>query len=440
MTTSRLKSTRFAFPALLALSLIFTAIACQEKAPEILQEETVASKTATSKLPAHLNAFAFDLYHEITKTEDGNIFFSPFSISSALGMTYAGAQGNTASEMSRALHFPEDHTALHPGLQALVEGVEARGKATGCEMAVANALWCQKGYEFIPDFQSLIKTYYGGGFQEVDFIEKAAREEARLKINGWVEDRTKDRIKDLIPEGVLSAKSRLVLTNAIYFKGTWSREFKEKATRPAPFYSPQGEIKAPLMSQEAVFGFMQDETVQMLEMTYGEISKSDSGDTTSRLSMLVMLPVDKAGLEALENNLTLEGLNDRISRMYKGKVRVFFPKYEMTLNLTLNKMLVDMGMPKAFSDDAEFFGISDPNKELPLKISAVLHKAFVKVNEEGTEAAAATAVVMRTVTTSMPPPPPVFRADHPFLFFIRDMETGTILFMGRVADPTKKTA
>lgn len=438
MTSFTLKSTRFAFPALLALSLIFTAIACQEKAPEILQEETVASKTATSKLPAHLNAFAFDLYHEIRKEEDGNIFFSPFSISSALGMTYAGAKGNTASEMAKALHFPEDHLKLHPNLKAVVEGVEERGKATGCEMAVANALWGQQGYEFIPDFKSLIKKYYGGGFQEVDFIEEAAREEARLKINGWVEEKTRDKIKDLIPEGILNDKSRLVLTNAIYFKGTWSSEFKEEATRPAPFYSPQGEIEAPLMSQEAAFGFMQDETVQMLEMTYGEISKSDSGDTTSRLSMLVMLPVDKAGLEALENSLTLEGLNDRILRMRKGKVRVYFPKYEMTLDLTLNKMLKDMGMPKAFSNDAEFFGISDPNKEIPLKISAVLHKAFVEVNEEGTEAAAATAVIMMQVTSVRPPPPPppVFRADHPFLFFIRDMETGTILFMGRVTDPT----
>jgi len=365
-------------------------------------------------------AFAFDLYAQL-KDEDGNLFFSPYSISTALAMTYAGAKANTAEQMAETMHFSRYHREFHPMFGLAIDGLNQQGKKGDYQLSIANALWAQKDYPFLDSFIDLNKQYYKAGLENVDFINET--EKTRQQINQWVEDRTNEKIKDLIPEGVLNALTRLVLTNAIYFKGDWASQFDKDNTKDADFFiSPDKTVTAPLMHQKEYFKYGQTDTLELLELPY-------KGDD---LSMLVLLPKEKDGLAALEKELTAENLTAWQKRMYKKEVLVYLPKFKMTSEFSLNDTLKAMGMSDAFDQlKADFSGM-DGTKNL--YISAVLHKAFVEVNEEGTEAAAATGVVMGL--RSMPAPPPVFRADHPFVFIIKDNNTDSILFVGRVTDPT----
>ena len=369
------------------------------------------------------NAFAIDLYGQL-RTQSGNLFFSPDSISTALAMTYAGAHGDTATEMAKTLHFTLPPQRLHPAMGGLLGDLNALHD--GYQLRAANALWAQQGYTFLDDYLKLTKSDYGAGFKKVDF--KDATEAARLTINQWVEQQTDDKIKDLLQPGALSSRTRLVLTNAIYFKGDWQMQFDKAQTKDEDFHlSAVQNAKASMMHREGGFNYFDGGTFQILEIPY----------KSAELSMIILLPNEVGGLFALEQSLTAPNTKQWLGRLRPvPKVILTFPKFKMTRQFELQDTLGAMGMTLAFDAHADFSGMTG-NRDF--FISAAIHKAYIDVDEEGTEAAAATAVVMRSMllVRMQQPAPPVFRADHPFVFLIRDKRSGSILFMGRVSDPTK---
>jgi len=375
------------------------------------------------------NKLAVDLYKKLTQENKGkNIFFSPVSISTALAMTYAGAKGETAKEMAEVLHFGLPQEKLHPAYKKILSlfndpaGTDSRSY----DLTVANALWGLKGYKWLDSFLNVTRKNYGAGLREVDFVK--ATEKARNTINTWVEKETNGKIKDLIPKDVLNPLTRLVLTNAVYFNGTWTEKFKKRNTRNQDFTVSSGTKKqVPLMHQTKHFKYTEAKGVKALEMRY----------KGNDLSMVVILPDTKDGFAALEQGLTKDTISSLIGKLKYERVSVTIPKFKMTSTFSLKDVLSSMGMKKAFIfGTADFSGMNGVTSGLErLYISAVIHKAFVDVNETGTEAAAATAVVM--AAGCAPRRPKTFQADHPFLFLIRDMRTGSILFMGRVMDPGK---
>jgi serpin B len=364
-------------------------------------EETPPLATATADRAAVVegnNAFAIDLYGQL-RTQSGNLFFSPESISTDLAMTYAGARGDTAAEMAKTLHFTLPPQRLHPAMGGLLGDLNA--PHDGYKLRVANALWAQQGYTFLDDFLKLTNSDYGAGFKQVDF--KDATEAARLTINQWVEQQTDNKIKDLLQPGVLSSRTRLVLTNAIYFKGDWQTQFDKAQTRDEDFHlSAAQNVKAPMMHREGGFNYFDGGTFQILEIPY----------KSAELSMIVLLPNDVGGMFALEQSLTAPNTRQWLGQLRPvPKVIMTLPKFKMTQQFELQDTLGAMGMTLAFDAHADFSGMTG-NREF--YISAAIHKAYIDVNEEGTEAAAATAVVMRSMMARMQQPaPPVFRADHP---------------------------
>jgi serpin B len=366
------------------------------------------------------NAFAFALYGQL-RNRNGNLFFSPESISTALAMAYAGARGGTASEMAKTLHFTLPQPQLNPAMGALLSDLNA--VHDGYQLTVANALWAQQGYTFLDAFLQLLKTDYGAGLNQVDF--KGATEAARLTINRWVEQKTQDKIKDLLQPGTLAPSTRLVLTNAIYFKGDWQTQFDKAHTRDEDFYPSQTQTKkVAFMHRESSFSYFDGGTFQLLEIPY----------KSKELSLVVLLPKDRSGLPALEQSLTASNTQQWLSQVVqRDKVIVALPKFKSTQQFELGGTLGAMGMAQAFSGSADFSGMTGKRD---FAISEVIHKAYIDVNEEGTEAAAATAVGFRALAMRGPvEQPPVFRADHPFIFLIRDNRSSSILFMGRMADP-----
>lgn len=362
------------------------------------------------------NQFACDLYGRL-RTESGNLFFSPGSISTALAMTYAGAKGNTAAQMAAALHFKLPQDQLHPAFAALSERVSA--KKEGMEVRIANRLWGQAGYPFLPEYLQLTKHDYGAELGQVDFVSRT--EAARQTINTWVEQQTDEKIKDLIPQGALDEMTRLVLTNAIYFKGDWASPFDKKATKKAPFYlSADRSVEVPMMFENGLFRFAAVDGDRILALPY-------AGDD---LSMWVLLPKEIDGLAALEAKLTPETLQKWETALRRRSVDVYLPRFKAESSFSLSGVLQAMGMTTAFAPgQADFSGMTERKD---LSISEVVHKAFVDVNEKGTEAAAATGVVIGITSVQATPE---FRADHPFVFLIRDNHTGSILFMGRMENP-----
>lgn len=376
--------------------------------------DTAGGAVETEPVVSGNTAFAVDLYRMLAK-EPGNLFLSPASLSSALAMTYAGARGETANEMARVLHFPDDQANLHAAMAALTKEFNAKSK--GFELTVANALWGQKGYNFLEEFLATLKKHYGAGLERVDFVDT---ENARRKINAWVEARTRNRIKDLLKPGLLTREVMLVLTNAVYFKGLWEVEFDKSHTRDEPFLlSRDNSVTAPMMEVSARFDYLDAQSFQAVRLPY-------KGDA---LSMLIFLPREADGLGAFEQSLTAGALQEHVSSLRKQMVVVNLPRFKTTAEFELQDVLAAMGMPRAFSTEADFSGMSG---QADLFISAVVHKAFVEVDEKGTEAAAATGVVMRKKAEH----PARFRADHPFLFLILDERNGAILFIGRVQNPT----
>jgi serpin B len=399
---------RFALP-LLAL-LVLVAVVPTSAAP---------SKNDVAAVVRGNNEFAFEVYAQL-RQKDGNLFFSPESISTALAMTYAGARGSTADEMAKTLHFALNTDKLHPTFHSLIDELNGAGKKCGYQLSVANALWGQKGYSFLPDFLKLTKNNYGAGLQEVDFV--ADTEGARKTINSWIEKETKDKIKDLLQPGVLDSMTRLVLTNAIYFKGGWDRQFKKDLTRKEGFHiSTDKKVEAMMMHDDGKFKYLDGGTFHALELPY----------KGKELSMIVLLPKKIDGLVEFEKTLTAAKIADWFPKLHEQKVIVSLPKFKMTSEFMLKDTLSAMGIRQLF--DPNGADLSGMDGQRDLYVSAVVHKAYVDVNEEGTEAAAATGVVVRTLSSR--PPPPEFRADHPFVFLIRDNHSGSVLFLGRVANP-----
>lgn len=372
-----------------------------------------------SQLVQGNNRFAFELYARLAR-EDGNLFFSPYSVSSALAMTYAGAAGKTAQEMAGTLHFDLEPPRLHRAWTQLIDNVNKPDKKRGYQLRVANALWGQEGYGFLPEFLKQCRDHYGAGLNELDF---AKTEQARKTINDWVEKETNKKIKDIIPQGALPSDSRLVLTNAIYFKSAWAENFAERATEKKAFYvSPDKKTEVDMMHAVKDLPYAETDTAQILDIPY------ENHD----LSMVLFVPKKRDGLAGVEKGIT----SGKIEQWRKGQKRyqvtLSLPKFKITAEAKLGQVLADMGMPTAFSSGADFSGMTSREK---LFIGDVLQKAFVDVHEKGTEAAAATAVIMRP--TSAPPvlPRVTVNADHPFCFVIRENRTGEILFAGRLQKP-----
>jgi serpin B len=368
------------------------------------------------------NDFATDLYARLRSQKAGNVFFSPYSVSVALAMTYAGAEGQTEAQMAKVLHFALPDGKLHPAFNGIQKLLTFNGEPPPFQLRVANRLWGHKDFHFLTAFLKVTRENYGAEMGLVDFKQA---EQARRTINSWVKEQTDQRILDLLPPGVLNADSRLVLTNAIYFKTRWEHEFSKSATIDAPFHiAGHQQVMVPTMHQQRRLRYGESDDVQVLELPY----VGHQG-----LSMLILLPKKIDGLSDLEKALTRENLQKWSAGVNSRLVKVHLPKFKMTSEFDLGNMLTSMGMALAFSDEADFSGMSTQE---PLAISAVIHKAFVDVNEEGTEAAAATAVAMRFGAALPRPEEPVkFRADHPFVFLIRDNRTDAVLFFGRLVNP-----
>jgi len=361
--------------------------------------------------------FATDLYGQL-RTKPGNVFYSPYSISAALGMTAAGARGPTADEMLKMLHLQAGNET-HVGFAALTDQLVARPNA-GYELSIANALWGQQGFPFDKKYLEAINKNYGGGLQPVDFKNPQG---AALTINRWVEEQTKKRIKDLIDPSMLDSNTRLVLTNAIYFKGQWKDKFNKQLTRDEPFFSMANTSeKVPMMRQGGKYRYYQDEDVQLVELPY----------VGQRLVATIILPKERFALDRqVEAKLSEDTLNRWLTAATEKKGDVALPRFEFETKAELTPILQAMGMRRAFTPQADFSGITTAE---PLQVSFVVHKAFVKFDEEGSEAAAATGVGVKLAAA------PIedrfnFRADQPFVFLIRDTKTGSLLFMGRVTNP-----
>jgi len=419
------------FAHLLLILFIADSAPCQETS----QSEPAAKA---------VNAFAIDLYGQLRKQE-GNLFFSPYSVSASLAMAYTGAAGKTESQMAKALHFNLEKAKINEGFRTLSEQVlAARGK--GAELNIANALWADKSFTLKKEYLDAVKTNFvqdGGWSSRVPLVKQVAGsiwaddpgvlrqvdfrgspEAAEKTINSWVERQTKNRIRDLLTRGTITPDTRLVITNAIYFKGFWESPFEKELTKQDSFTLLNGMKASVLMMQHTgSFRYAEEADLQVLEMPY-------KGD---ELCMRVLLPARDRKFEDFERSLTIEKMGQWIEKLRTRRVVVYLPKFKMTSGFQLRPQLGLLGMPDAFSvKDADFSGMTG-NKDL--FIQEVIHKAFVDVYEEGTEAAAATGL---TMMTGMPPKLPVFRADHPFVFLIRHKPSGCILFMGRVTKPEQQ--
>jgi len=414
---------------LIVLLLVLPVIACTQAAGgELLtsDRERITSPDVNPSDQALLvegnSAFAFELYQAL-KGEEGNLFYSPYSISVALAMTYSGARGETAEQMADTLHFLLEQERLHPAFNWLDAELASRGEGAqgkdgeGFRLNIVNAIWGQKDYSFLPTFLDVLAENYGAGLRILDFVNET--EKSRITINNWVSDQTEQRIKDLIPQGAITVATCLVLTNAIYFNAAWEYPFNENMTTDGPFYLLDGgQVIVPMMEQTEAFGYTDGEEYQAVELRY------DGGE----LSMVILLP--KVGqFQAFEEGLQAQQVCDIISSLQPAEVALTMPKFEFDSEFSLKDTLKEMGMPAAFSGAADFSGMTGTRD---LYISKVLHKAFVSLDEAGTEAAAATAVIMEE---EAPEPLVEVTIDRPFIFLIRDTETGAILFVGRVMNP-----
>ncbi|NOZ80311.1 MAG: serpin family protein [DPANN group archaeon] len=365
------------------------------------------------------NRFAFDLYKELIATGEGNIFFSPYSISTALAMTYEGARGETAQQMKEVFHFPEKDI-LRKGSNRMYHIIN-RG-ADDYTLRTGNALWAQQDFAFLDSYLNTVGEVYGGKTSNVDFVHDTA--DAVKTINTWVEDQTEGKIKDILSEGDVSPMTRLVLTNAIYFKGDWKLQFKQEDTDKEQFYlTPDNPVDVSMMhlsGEDAQFLYMENDDLQAVVLPY-------EGD---EVSMMVLVPKgdDYNEMDAL---LTTEYLDSIEKGLVSKNVILSMPKFKFETRTYLASKLKKMGMPLAFSRAADFSGMTG-NKDI--YIDRVIHQAYIDVDEEGTEAAAATTVTMRT-TAMAPQEQVIFRADRPFVFLIRENTSGDVLFMGKVRDP-----
>ncbi|MEB3885978.1 serpin family protein [Lyngbya sp. CCY1209] len=364
------------------------------------------------------NQFALDLYNRLQTETGGNLFFSPYSLSVGMAMTYAGARTETAAEIARVFHFERSPDSLHPEFTTLLNNIKTR---TNSQLCIVNRLWGQSGYTFQEPFLEITRTYYDAPLTPVDF--RGNTEASRQQINAWVSQETQNQIRDLIPAGILDEWTRLVLTNAVYFKGDWLFPFPEELTAGDRFTLPSGEeITVPMMHHPKVaIGYYKLPDLQVLELPYA----------AGNLSMVVLLPDENSDLQQLEKKLTIARLESWIEASEYVELEVWFPKFQLTSSFKMKSTLSSMGMKSAFTEAADLSGISP---EKPFYLYDVVHKAFVDVNERGTEASAATGVIAGSRSAVRDR----IRVDRPFIFLIRDFESGTILFLGAVLNPLER--
>ncbi len=356
--------------------------------------------------------FAWNLYQQL-RMKEGNIFCSPYSVSTALAATYAGARGSTDTQMADVLHFTLKQETLHAAFKALAAHFEKMGQQGAVTLNIANSLWIEKTFTLLQPFLELTQTYYAAKPFQVDFAK--ATDESRQKINAWVNEKTLKKIPELLQQGDIDLNTTLVLTNAIYFKGNWLNQFQTENTTDAPFWiSLEKNISVPTMHQTGQFEYAENDMLQIAALPYvGE-----------HLYIIVLLPNAQDGLADLEVQLTEENVQKWLDMLHPEKIAVSLPKFTMRSRFDLLRTLNMMGM----QDLSNFSGISPEG----ISMTKVIHEAFVDVNEKGTEAAAATAVVMgRSLPRYIE-----FTADHPFIFFIFDTSSGSVLFLGRVMNPT----
>lgn len=384
-----------------------------------------ASLAAEQTASQSINAFGMDLYAQLQSTQGGNLVDSPFSIAAALAMAYAGARGETATQMASVLHLTQDPAALASAFGALLTDLNAAGQAGGYTLDVADALWAQQGFPFVADYLKLLQSDFQGGLHQADF--QNATEAARQEINDWVSQQTNGKIADLFPPGSLTPDTVLALTNAIYMNANWSVPFDASETRDASFTLASGDqVAVPTMHDAGQFRYMQRDGFQVLELPYGD----------GRLAMDIVLPTANDGLSSIAVNRIPADLNAWLQGLSPQSVAVSLPKFQLTTGFGLRNALSALGMPDAFQAfTADFTGIGPSH----LSIGSAEHKAFINVDEAGTEAAAATGIgIAKILAIVAMPDPVVFNADHPFLFLIRDTTTGALLFTGQVENPTQQ--
>jgi len=384
-----------------------------------MKDDSEATELGVQEVVDANNQFAIDMYSEI-KDGGENVFFSPYSISNGFAITYEGSRGETADEIKSVLHFPDDDIILRSSYARLHNMLNKPND--NYELSVANAFWAHEDYPFLEEYKDLIQKYYAAGIENLDFVGET--EKSRVTINDWVEKQTRNKIKDLIPLGVLSSDTRFVITNAIYFRGFWTNKFDKSETKEEDFRLTSGEtVKVPMMRLEdddLEFNYTETDEAQVLELPY------KGGD----LSMVILLPKND-DIAGLESSLNSQKLEEWRSGFIGRTVYVYLPKFKFETKYFLKDILYEMGMPLAFGREADFSGMDGSQM---LFIDKVIHQAFVEVDEEGTEAAAATAII--GALKAGPPSHIEFRADHPFIFLIQEKSTGNILFMGKVGNPS----
>ena len=415
--------------SILALLVLFSA--CAEK--EMVKDDSAIKAGKKDILPKSagivstpemvvdgLNDFAFDIYRQMNESSQANEFISPLSISSALAMTYAGSEGLTAEQMQQAMHYGPQRRQFHADYGVILDSLSKSNK--DFEINIANAVWVQDKFPLLEKYVKTVKLDYKSESRELDFAKKP--EVSRNTINSWVEDKTNDRIQDLIPRGVIDADTRMILTNAVYFNAEWAEHFRKDLTRSETFYLLEdGQNTCDMMHRRGHFAYSKINGTQILEIPYKGY----------QYSMMILLPEQRNGLKNLIKNIDKNMLMKYENNKTWEDVLLYMPKYKLETDYQLRPALAALGMEIPFSDDADFSGMTGRKD---LKISDVIHKAFIEVDEIKTEAAAATAVVMKL--TSMAPAqraPIEFRADHPFMFLIKHKESGAILFMGQVTNP-----
>jgi serpin B len=393
--------------------------------PTKAEPTTPASDAVVAEVASGFNAFGLALYGKLA-TAPGNTIVSPASVSVALAMTHAGARGQTAAEIEQALRYGRPAAEVQQAVATMLQAWSAEHEST--ELAVANRLFGEATLPFEASFIELTGHTFGAPLERVDFV--GAAEAARTRINDWVEERTHDRIQELLPGGSVDGSTRLVLTNALYFKAQWLHPFLEGATKDAPFTTATGKVQAPTMklTEELRHAAVPEDGVELVELPYAD----------GRFAMLVALPTAKDGLPAVEAKLDAAKLDAWVGKLATKRVAVSLPKWKTSPaeSLALKPALAALGIEQAFTTEADFAGMT--SSPAGLMISEVYHRGFIEVDEKGTEAAAATAVVMTERGIGPTDPPHPFVADHPFAFFLRDTRSGMVMFMGRVADPTAK--
>lgn len=373
------------------------------------------------------SAFAIDLYGKLSAAEKGNIFLSPFSVSNSIAIAYAGARGATQTEIATALKFSLNHGEIIPVFGQLHSRLNQLQGNGNIRLDIANSIWPQKGYELLTEYKDLLKTDDTIVINSLDYGKDP--EQAKETINKWVSQSTKNKISEIIPPNLLNAETRLIIANAIYFKADWEQKFKPSLTRDLEFFpSPGTSMKTRMMNLKASFNYTEVGPLQILEMPY----------VGNELSMVIILPKDIDGFRQVDKTLSAENIKIWKEQMVPTEIMVYIPKFEMTSTFFLAETLTSMGMVEAFSrQKADFTGISARTGQ-PLFLSSVIHKSFIEVSEEGSEASGATAIDMTTMGHSPRTPKvnlPQFKADHPFLFIIQERQTGSILFIGRLLMP-----